>query len=196
MHPVVLRVHADPFLRSNEPEARIPPILSMIMCYSSRLLLMMWIFYYKNDEISHGNQLTHWLYSCLALTTMQANFQGQASPEARVPPVLPMIVCYSSTALFVIRIYNFKKAEISHGRLFRHCLFSWISLTAMLSHYKGQTSFGVHSHLFANDRVLLLTIFGGDLDCRLKYCRNFSWTSVKNFTMQPVDPYGHADQFL
>lgn len=40
---------------------------------------------------------------------MHGNFQGQVSREARVPPIIPMIVWYNSLSLFVIIIYKFKK---------------------------------------------------------------------------------------
>ena len=52
-------------------------------------------FQFQNNEISCGRLLRPWLYSWLALMTIQTNFQGQANLEAHGPPISPMIMCYT-----------------------------------------------------------------------------------------------------
>lgn len=69
---------------SNEP--RIPPILPMIICYSSPCLLVIWITDIKNTKIFRGHQIGPWLCIRLALMAMPANFQGKTSLEVRISP--------------------------------------------------------------------------------------------------------------
>lgn len=109
MQLVIPHGHADPFSGQTSPKVRIPPILPMIMCYCSPYLLVIRISDFNNAEISRGHLLRPLLCTRLALTDMSTQFPGQTSPEANIPSVLPMIVCYSSPSLLVIRPKNLKK---------------------------------------------------------------------------------------
>lgn len=102
MWPVVPQAHACPLLRSKEPRSALTPVLQIILCYSSPSLLVIRISEIKNAKLSRGHVLRLWLHKRLDLTNMHAHLKGQTSHEARIPPVLPMIMCYSLESLLMI----------------------------------------------------------------------------------------------
>ena len=70
---------------------------------------MIRIYKVKNAEYQCGYPLRPQLCYRLALTAMTANSKDQTSPKEFIPPILMIIVCYSSLSLLVIRIYEVKK---------------------------------------------------------------------------------------
>lgn len=92
------------FQRHTSPEARKPPILMIIMCYRSLSFLVIGIYEIKNVKIWCEHILRTLLCSQFALTNMPSQFQGQTNPEARILPILMIIVWYSSLSLVVIGV--------------------------------------------------------------------------------------------
>ena len=69
-------------------EARIPYILTMIVCNNSSSLLVIANSEVENGESQRGHPLQPFLCRGLAHTAMQAHFQGQTSLKVRITPVL------------------------------------------------------------------------------------------------------------
>lgn len=87
---------------------RILPVLLMIVSYSLPCLLVIHISIFKNAKISLGPPLRHFLYNYFSLTAMPPNFKAQKIHEERIPPILPMILCYSLPYLLVIWFTHYK----------------------------------------------------------------------------------------
>ena len=114
------------------------PVLRMIVCYSSPAFLVIRILDIKNSTISRGHPLGSILRIRLAFTAIPTNFQGQTSSEALIPHVLPMIMCYSSPSLLVIRFSNIQIVYIFCWLSLRPSLF--INISSRAAQFKGQTS--------------------------------------------------------
>lgn len=84
------------------------------------------------DDLRYG--------TTFSLTAMPSSFKGKTSPEVCIPPILPMIACYSSHSFLVITISNLKKAKLSRGCFLRPCSCRRLALTAMQTHFQGQIS--------------------------------------------------------
>ena len=131
----------------------------MILVYSSSYLLVIWIPYFKIAKISRRRPLRTWLCIRLSLKFMTIDFQGQTSPHARIAPLLPMIMSYSSTSLLVIWISNFKNAKICCVLPLRPTRCKQLDLNAMTTHFQGKNLRSAQTLNFFYDRVLWLTIF-------------------------------------
>ena len=101
----------------------------------------------KNVEVSRGRPLRPWWCSLFALMTMPALLPYKMSPQACIPPVLPMIMCYRSPSLFVTWISNFKNTS-SLTTLVN--LFVFHANTFSTSNEPRS----VHTRFFADDHVL------------------------------------------
>ncbi|KAG5628344.1 hypothetical protein H5410_000061 [Solanum commersonii] len=66
----------------------------------------------QNGPFSRSNKPQS---SLLALTAKTVHFQGQTSPRAGKPPLLPIFICYSSPSFVVIQNFNLIFVRISHG---------------------------------------------------------------------------------
>jgi len=81
--------------------------------------LVIWISDLIFVKILRGRPLRPSLWSQLALTTKTSNFQGQTSPGAGKPPILPIFMSYSSPYILVIWNSDLIFAKILHGRPLR-----------------------------------------------------------------------------
>ena len=126
---------------SNEPQKPAhSPVLIIIVCYSLVSLLVIGISEVKNAKNHRGRLLIPSLCSWLALTAMLAHIQGQTSPEAHIPPILTIIVCYILLSLLVFGIFGVENFKFWNGRPLRLLLCNQLALTAMSSHFQGQMS--------------------------------------------------------
>lgn len=89
--------------------------LLMIVCYSSKSLLVIFITDVQNAKKKILTSFRPCLCIRLSLTSMADNFKGQTSHEELILLVSSMIVCYSAPSLLGIQIFYFKNAEISRG---------------------------------------------------------------------------------
>ena len=62
------------------------------------------------------------------------------SPEVCITPIFSSIMFYNSISLLEIQISNIQIVESSREHPLRHWLYNLFELTAMLAHFKGQTS--------------------------------------------------------
>ena len=89
----------------------------------------------------------------LALTAMMANFKCQTSTDVCIPPILPIIMCYSSSHFLLIHISNVQNAKISLENMLRPLLWRQLALTTMLVNFLQQVT--KHAYpIFANDHVM------------------------------------------
>jgi len=70
-------------------------------------------------DILHVRPLRPLLWSQLALTAKTTHFEGQTSPRAGKPLILPIFMCYNSPYFFVIWNYKIIFAKILRGRPLR-----------------------------------------------------------------------------
>ena len=125
MQPVYPHVHAGQM----NNVARITTVLIIIVCYSSPSLLVIGISKVENVKMMHRRLLRPCLCNWLSLTDIPAQFQGQMNPKVRIPPILTIIVCYSSPSLLVIGISGVENPQILCECLLKSWLLSQTDTT-------------------------------------------------------------------
>lgn len=111
MKSVALSGHAELFSRQKSHEGRIFPFCHWSCSIAHNICWWYEIPTSKNVEVSRGRPLRPWWCSLFSLITMPALLPYKMSPQACIPPVLPMIMCYRSPSLFVTWISNFKNTS-------------------------------------------------------------------------------------
>lgn len=122
-------------LGQTSSEACIPTVLWMIVCYSSQFLMVFQIWYFINAEISHGHSLWPWLFIHFANKAMPTDFKGQTITEALIPPILPMILRYTSPCFLQIWNSVFINVIILREILLWALLCSSLDLTAIPANF-------------------------------------------------------------
>ena len=136
------------------------------------------------------------LFLCirLALTVCPTHFEGQTSPEASIPLISTIFVCYSKL-FFGWSRFRRQKCKFLCGRLSWPCLCIRLALTARPTHLNGLTSPEASIPLISMIFICYRKLFFGWSEFRRQKCEIFLWTSVKTFSMHLVVPHGHSDPF-
>ena len=92
-----------------------------------------------------------------------------------------------------------KNAKNICGLPSRRCLCIWLAITACPTHLEGQTSPEASIPLILTIFVCYSKPYFGWSGFWCQKCHNFSWTSIKTFSMHPVghhvlyDPFGRSN---
>ena len=93
----------------------------------------------KNAKFFCGRPSRPYLCIRLSLTARPTHFEGQTSPEASIPLISMIFVCYS-TSFLGDPDSDVKNAKIFCGRPSRPCLWIRLALTVCPTHFYGQTN--------------------------------------------------------
>ena len=91
--------------------------------------------------------------------------------------------------------YDVKNAKFFCGRPSRPCLCIWLALTALSTHFEGQTSPEASIPLISMIFVCYSKPFFGWSRFWRHKCQIFLWTTVKTLSMHPVGHHGPSDPF-
>lgn len=138
-------------------------MLLIFVCYSPS-----YIFVNRNTdyifEKLHIRSSRQYLWNRLVNTYKTTHFQGQTSPRAGKPPILPIFMCYSPTFLLVIWNYEFIFSKNLHRHPLRPYLIDSFGLHGKIVPFSMSNEPEQINSYFADFHVLYQsTIFIGHL---------------------------------
>uniref|UniRef100_A0A3Q7FNK7 Uncharacterized protein n=1 Tax=Solanum lycopersicum TaxID=4081 RepID=A0A3Q7FNK7_SOLLC len=158
---------SHPFLRSNEPEAFIPLISMISKCYANHFLGDPYSIV-KNAKKFCGRLSRPCLCSQYALKANLTHFQGQTSPEARIPPI-----SISSNHFLGDSYFDVKNAKNFGGLPSRPWLCIRLALKTYPPHFQGQMSRKACIPQFRLFSCAIASHFLGDSDSDIKIPKIF-----------------------
>uniref|UniRef100_A0A3Q7HDN9 Uncharacterized protein n=1 Tax=Solanum lycopersicum TaxID=4081 RepID=A0A3Q7HDN9_SOLLC len=132
--PVGHHGQSNSFSRTNEPRSAHTPISMIFVCYSKPFFGLSRLRRQK-AKFFCGCSSRPCLCSRLAIMSNLTYLQGQKSPEASIPLISTIFVCYSKQFIGLRR----QKFKIFCGRPSRPCLCIRLALTASTTNFEGQT---------------------------------------------------------
>ena len=148
------------------PEASIRLISTIFVCYCTPFLGDR-DSDNKNAKFVPGRPSRRCLCIGLAITAFLTYLEGQTSPEASIPLISTIFVCYNKPFLGDPDS-DVKNAKFFSGRPSRPFLCIRLSITAFPTHLEGQTSPEASIRLILTIFVCYCTPFLGDRDSDVK----------------------------
>uniref|UniRef100_A0A3Q7HHY5 Uncharacterized protein n=1 Tax=Solanum lycopersicum TaxID=4081 RepID=A0A3Q7HHY5_SOLLC len=148
----------------------------------------------KNAKFFHGRPSRPCICIRLATTACPTHLKGQTSPEASIPLISTIFVCYSTPFLGDLDS-DVKNSNFFCERPSRPCLCIRLAITACTTNLEGQRAPKRPYLSFRRFSCAIAHHFLGDPGFRRQKCQIFSWTSVKTLSMHTIGHHGLSDPF-